>query len=104
MSLIILEVRTNGCRNQDYLSYLLPKLLTGKKAFGEEKLAQYQIILSILHSDLRPSPEKYPMLDNAYDYVWPIMQECWRTSPADRITSKEAHRRLCQAPLRLVQN
>lgn len=49
---------------------------------------------------LRPTPEKYPMLDSSYDYAWPIMKECWKTEPAERITSEEAHKRLCQAPHR----
>ncbi|KAJ3550499.1 hypothetical protein NMY22_g430 [Coprinellus aureogranulatus] len=80
------------------LSLVLLELLTGKRPYSQETLPHFTVCAAIVMSTtpLRPCTRKYPMIDPDTNFVWPILEACWKTNPADRISSKEAHLRLCQ--------
>ncbi|TEB26707.1 kinase-like protein [Coprinellus micaceus] len=78
-------------------SLLLLELLTGKEAYTHDRVPPKLKCLSLIsdmNNPLRPSPEDYPLLNQSYEFCWPIMQDCWKPAAKDRITSREAHERL----------
>jgi hypothetical protein len=72
------------------------KLLTDKVPYKQEGKSLFVLISMITDEKdpLRPTPQKYPLLNGSHDFCWPIMQACWKHDPKGRITSREAYERL----------
>ncbi|KAF6759337.1 kinase-like domain-containing protein [Ephemerocybe angulata] len=80
------------------LGMLLYKLITGHDPFYKERFS-FPIALSIAIAEegLRMTKDKYPV-PSQYEWCWPIMEACWEFKAEERLTSKEAYRRLRKGP------
>ena len=91
------------------LSYAERKLLTDTEPYKHEgNLPSWFLISRIINKDkpLRPTAKAYHLLnrDGSHDFCWPIMQACWKHSPKERITSREAYERLRKGSPSLALN
>ena len=85
-------------RVSHWLSAIKRKLITDKVPFKQEGKSLFILISQITDEEnpLRPTAKNYPLLNVSHEFCWPIMQACWRHSPKERITSRDAYKRLCE--------
>ncbi|KAJ3550500.1 hypothetical protein NMY22_g431 [Coprinellus aureogranulatus] len=79
------------------LSMILLYVLTDIEPYTKEG-GGLRLLGNILdeRQPLRPCPQKYPLLDESHVFCWAIMQECWKPTPAERISSRKVYEHLCE--------
>ncbi|KAJ3550508.1 hypothetical protein NMY22_g429 [Coprinellus aureogranulatus] len=82
---------------------LIQELLTGRLSYTTKAVPAFRLSDRLLNpnSSPRPDPDSHRMLDESHNFVWPILEDCWKDDPADRISSADMYRRLCEGASRL---